>query len=79
MHTVSVAEAKAHLSELLHHVEAGEVVVITRRGHPVARLAPEKKPLKVAKLPSLEELRARMPEATVSSEKLIRTMREESY
>ncbi|HEV7207903.1 MAG TPA: type II toxin-antitoxin system prevent-host-death family antitoxin [Mycobacteriales bacterium] len=36
--TVSVAEAKSHLSELIAAVEAGEEVVITRRGKPVARI-----------------------------------------
>ena len=41
MHTVSVAEAKAHLSELLSKVEAGEELQITRRGRVVARLIPE--------------------------------------
>ena len=40
MNTVSVAEAKAHLSELLNQVEAGEEIVITRRGQPIACLAP---------------------------------------
>ena len=38
MSTVSVHEAKAHLSRLLQQVEAGEEVVITRVGEPVARL-----------------------------------------
>ena len=38
MSTVSVHEAKTHLSHLLQQVEAGEEVVITRRGEPVARL-----------------------------------------
>ena len=40
---VSVAEAKAKLSELLKQVEAGENVTITRRGKPVAVLSPSKK------------------------------------
>lgn len=39
--SISVAEAKAHLSEILDRVEAGEEVVITRRGKAVARLARE--------------------------------------
>ncbi|MDP2828596.1 MAG: type II toxin-antitoxin system prevent-host-death family antitoxin [Sulfuricellaceae bacterium] len=42
MQTVSIAEAKARLSELLNRVEAGEEIVIARRGQAVARLAPEK-------------------------------------
>lgn len=38
MEPVSVEDAKAHLSRLLDAVEAGEEVVITRSGEPVARL-----------------------------------------
>jgi len=38
--TVGVYEAKAKLSELLDKVTQGEEVVITRRGVPVAHLAP---------------------------------------
>lgn len=38
MEPVSVYDAKTHLSRLLDAVEAGEEVVITRNGTPVARL-----------------------------------------
>lgn len=38
MSTVSIAEAKNHLSELIARVQAGEEVFVTRRGKPVARL-----------------------------------------
>ncbi len=47
---VNIHEAKAHLSELLAKVEAGETVVIARRNKPIARLvmaeseAPKKEP-----------------------------------
>ena len=41
MRSVSLAEAKAGLSSLLDAVEAGEEVVITRRGRSVARLIRE--------------------------------------
>lgn len=41
MRTVGLAEAKAQLSALLDAVEAGEEVVITRRGQPVARVVRE--------------------------------------
>lgn len=37
---VGVHEAKTHLSRLLQRVEAGEEIVIERRGEPVARLVP---------------------------------------
>ena len=38
MPVVNVHQAKTHLSRLLAQVEAGEEVVIARRGEPVARL-----------------------------------------
>lgn len=38
--TVGAYEAKTHLSELLEKVEAGEEIVITKHGAPVARLVP---------------------------------------
>ena len=40
MTTVGIAEAKNMLPELIRAVEAGEQVVITRHGVPVAQLAP---------------------------------------
>lgn len=40
MREVGVFEAKTHLSELLAAVEAGERIVITRRGKAVAELRP---------------------------------------
>ena len=42
MKTVSVAAAKAQLSDLLEQVAAGEEVLITRRGKAVARLVAAK-------------------------------------
>ena len=42
MRSVSLAAAKAELSALLDAVEAGEEVVITRRGRPVARVIRER-------------------------------------
>jgi prevent-host-death family protein len=40
MSPIGAFEAKTHLSELLDRVEAGEELVITRHGRPVARLVP---------------------------------------
>ena len=40
----NVAQAKAHLSELLERVGEGEEVLLTRRGKPVARLIPAGRP-----------------------------------
>jgi prevent-host-death family protein len=41
----SVAEARNNLPRLLDRMLAGEEVVITRRGKPIARLAPEEPPV----------------------------------
>jgi prevent-host-death family protein len=38
MSAVNLADARAHLSELVNRVEAGDTMEITRRGKPVARL-----------------------------------------
>jgi len=38
-----VHEAKTHLSRLLARVEAGEEVLISRAGQPIARLVPARK------------------------------------
>jgi prevent-host-death family protein len=40
MTTAAVSEVKARLSEFLGRVKAGQEVVITERGKPVARLCP---------------------------------------
>jgi prevent-host-death family protein len=37
---VNIYAAKTHLSRLIDHANAGEEVVITRHGRPVARLMP---------------------------------------
>lgn len=41
MRRINLAAAKAHLSAVLAQVEAGEEVVITRRGLAIARIVPE--------------------------------------
>jgi prevent-host-death family protein len=38
--TVTAADAKSGLSELLRRAEAGEEIIITRNGDPVARIGP---------------------------------------
>ncbi len=40
MRTVGAFEAKTHFSALLEKVEKGEHVIITKHGHPVAKLMP---------------------------------------
>jgi antitoxin (DNA-binding transcriptional repressor) of toxin-antitoxin stability system len=72
---VSVVEAKAHLSALLDKVEAGEEVVITRHGRPIAhvsRIFEPKQPLK-----PLAAFRARVPAWREASSDLLRQARDE--
>jgi len=60
MREVGAFEAKTHLSELIAAVEAGEVVTITRRGRPVARLMPitESSAERAAAVERIQRLRA---------------------
>ena len=48
MVTVNLVQAKARLSELLDQVEAGQEVVITRRGKAVAHLSAAGRPQEAA-------------------------------
>ncbi len=50
---VNVYQAKTQLSRLLDRAEAGEEIIITRNGRPVARLAPLRPARKPRKLGSL--------------------------
>lgn len=74
MQTFTLAEAKAQLSRLIAMVEAGEDVTITRRGQAVARLVRSSPPRQ--QLPSLAELRARLPEQTEPAGEFIRSLRD---
>lgn len=68
MVTVNLAQAKAHLSELLDKVEGGENVVITRHGKPVARLVPEveERQAKIRRtMAEIEAFRKTMPKITL--------------
>jgi prevent-host-death family protein len=56
---IGAFEAKNTLGALLDRVEKGEEVIITRRGKPVARLAPLRAERDVARArKAMEELRA---------------------
>lgn len=77
MSSVNLAVAKAHLSDLINRVEAGEEVVITRHGRPVARVVPAT-PVKLpVPLERLAELRKSLPARKGSSAKELRKLRDE--
>jgi prevent-host-death family protein len=77
MLTVSLAEAKAHLSKLLNTVETGEEVIITRHGRAIARVsAPEqtKQPLPLKKLAALRGRVATWQEPSTEALRKLRDM-----
>lgn len=43
MRTMTLAETKSHLSAVVDEVRAGEEIIITRRGHPVARIVADRR------------------------------------
>lgn len=76
--SVSVAEAKSHLSEIIARVEAGEDVVITRRGVEVVRMIPIV-PKKATRIDwaAIRAFTSTLPQGTTSAGEYIREMRDE--
>ncbi|MCC6648499.1 MAG: type II toxin-antitoxin system prevent-host-death family antitoxin, partial [Polyangiaceae bacterium] len=56
----NLAEAKAHLSELVERASAGEIIVVARSGTPRARLVPLEKGRKELRVPGKGEGRFNM-------------------
>jgi len=79
MNTCTVAEAKAHLSELLARVESGEELVITRRGLPVAQLSPCRPAKRPPDWQAIRAFRESMPAVETSATDLLREMRDARY
>ena len=79
MVTVNLTQAKARLSELLDKVEAGQEVVITRRGKAVACMSAAAGPKKPIPLQELAEFRATMPRLRRPAGELIRDLRDAEY
>lgn len=78
MSTVNLANAKAHLSELVERAAAGEPVRITRRGKAVAQITsvdtPARKPVDLG---ILRALTSTMPKQKQSARETVRKMRDE--
>ena len=58
MFEVNIKEARAKIGKLLDRVEAGEEIVLVRRGRRVARLIPEHETNRI--LPPLAEFRSKI-------------------
>lgn len=76
MDAIKLADAKAHLSELVDQVEAGASIEITRRGKPVARLVAAARPRKPIDAALLQALTQAMPPQGMDAAELVRTMRD---
>jgi prevent-host-death family protein len=76
MDSFSLANAKAHLSELINRVENGETVEITRRGKLVARLIPPERQLKKVDVDALRRLTAGHKLQKQGAGEFIREMRD---
>lgn len=74
--TISLASAKAQLSELAERAAAGESILITKRGKPVVRLcrvAQEKKPIDAGVLQAITDAQGR-----VADPDFMRAMRDDA-
>jgi len=77
MDDVTVAEAKAHLSELIERAERGEPVRITRRGRLVARITGMDRPVQAIDLNALRALTASQPVQPEPARSWLRSVRDE--
>ena len=77
MDEISLADAKAHLSELVDRAEAGDSIDITRRGKPVARLTAAARPRKRVDADLLRSLTATLPPQAQGAAELVRSMRDD--
>ena len=76
MKEVNLAEAKAHLSELVDRIQAGDSINITRRGKSVARLTAVSRPRKRIDAALLRSLTETMLPQAENAADLVRSMRD---
>lgn len=76
--TVSLADAKARLSELTERAAAGESIVITKRGKPAVRLSRISASRQPVNLATLRALTARMPGQAAAAGEFVRVIRDDS-
>jgi len=77
MDTINLANAKAHLSELIDRVQAGDTIAITRRGKTVAWLVTANRPRKRIDRALLQAFTATLPPQPTGAAELVRSMRDD--
>ncbi len=75
MRRVNLADAKAHLSELVERAAAGDPVCITRRGKVVAQITAVDAPRKRIDLSALRAISDAMPAQPETARDFVRRMR----
>jgi prevent-host-death family protein len=75
MRRVNLADAKAHLSELVERAAAGDPVCITRRGKVVAQITAVDVPRKRIDLSALRAISDAMPAQPETARDFVRRMR----
>lgn len=78
METVSLADAKTRLSELVERAANGEPVQITRRGKPVAQITAIVEPKKPIKLEDLQRVTRGTKYQKESAGKFMRRLRDQA-
>ena len=76
MRRVNLADAKAHLSELVERAAAGDPVCITRRGKAVAQITAVDVPRKRIDVSALRTMTDAMPEQPETARDFVRRMRD---
>lgn len=80
MQTVNVREARQRIGKLLDAVFSGEQVLIMRRGKPVAKLVKaDETDADARRFPDRGEFRQKLPESNMTSESVVRAIRDERY
>jgi prevent-host-death family protein len=77
MRIVNLADAKAHLRELVERAAAGETVRIVRRGKPVAQITAVTIPRNPIDLAALRALTDTMPVQRECARDLVRRLRDQ--
>lgn len=69
---VNIAEAKAHLSDLIARAEAGETILISRRGKPIVELRAIAQPREAIDTEAPRAFITTLPETPASAVKAMR-------
>lgn len=76
---ISLSDAKAHLSEIMDRVEAGETVTLLRRNKPIGKIVPFTAPRKPVDVEAMRRVTSTMTMQPIGAGEFVRRMRDEGY